>query len=155
MEMRGMGPTPGYWQTRRSNRRAVHQGWPAGCAPATSATPTNAASFTSPAASRKSSSAVVRRLRHQLRRGARGRQPPLRTHTARVLACDQLVQRRAMRRYRSWLQPADQQHLLHRRLLQTHTGATPMVIRQNCWAAGRHHESVQSMLPLGSRPRRR
>src|SRR6476659_6960267 len=62
---------------------------------ATSATPTNAASFTSPAASRKSSSAVVRRLRHQLRRGARGRQPPLRTHTARVLACDQLYQRRA------------------------------------------------------------
>jgi hypothetical protein len=42
-------------------------------------------------------------VRHQLRRIARGSRPSLGTHPARALACDQLAQRRALRRYRSWL----------------------------------------------------
>jgi 2,4-dienoyl-CoA reductase-like NADH-dependent reductase (Old Yellow Enzyme family) len=50
------------------------------------------------------SAAGMALVRHQLRRIARGRQPAPRTHPARALACDQLVARRALRRYRSWLQ---------------------------------------------------
>ena len=42
-------------------------------------------------------------VRHQLRRIARGSRPSLGTHPARALFCDQLAQRRALRRYRSWL----------------------------------------------------
>jgi hypothetical protein len=51
----------------------------------------------------------VRTLRHQLRRIARGHQLALRARLARTLTCDQLVQRRAMCRHRSWLQLAAQQ----------------------------------------------
>jgi 2,4-dienoyl-CoA reductase-like NADH-dependent reductase (Old Yellow Enzyme family) len=50
------------------------------------------------------SAASMALVRHQMRRLARGAEPALRTHPARALACDQLVQRRALRRYRSWLQ---------------------------------------------------
>jgi hypothetical protein len=42
-------------------------------------------------------------VRYQMRRIARGDSPRLGTHPARALACDQLAQRRALRRYRSWL----------------------------------------------------
>jgi 2,4-dienoyl-CoA reductase-like NADH-dependent reductase (Old Yellow Enzyme family) len=50
------------------------------------------------------SAAGMALVRYQMRRIARGRQPALRTHPVHALACDQLVQRRAMCRYRSWLQ---------------------------------------------------
>jgi hypothetical protein len=50
------------------------------------------------------SAAGMALVRHQLRRIARGRQPALRTHPAHALVVDQLAARRALRRYRSWLQ---------------------------------------------------
>ncbi|MEZ0094527.1 hypothetical protein [Streptacidiphilus sp. EB129] len=43
-------------------------------------------------------------VRHQMRRLARGGEPALGTHPAHALACDSLAQRRALRRYRTWLQ---------------------------------------------------
>src|SRR5246127_55380 len=48
-------------------------------------------------------------VRHQMRRITRGRTPALGTHPLYALACDQLAQRRALRGYRSWLQPAARQ----------------------------------------------
>ncbi|MEZ0064493.1 2,4-dienoyl-CoA reductase-like NADH-dependent reductase (Old Yellow Enzyme family) [Streptacidiphilus sp. MAP12-20] len=42
-------------------------------------------------------------VRHQIRRLARGGEPALGTHPAHALVCDNLAQRRALRRYRSWL----------------------------------------------------
>lgn len=42
-------------------------------------------------------------VRHQIRRIARGSDPRAGTHPVHALACDQLAQRRALRRYRSWL----------------------------------------------------
>jgi 2,4-dienoyl-CoA reductase-like NADH-dependent reductase (Old Yellow Enzyme family) len=45
-------------------------------------------------------------VRHQMRRIARGRKPALRTHPLHALIADQWAQRRALRRYRSWLQAA-------------------------------------------------
>jgi 2,4-dienoyl-CoA reductase-like NADH-dependent reductase (Old Yellow Enzyme family) len=50
------------------------------------------------------SAASMALVRHQLRRISRGRSPALRTHPLHALACDQLLHRRALRRYRSWLQ---------------------------------------------------
>jgi 2,4-dienoyl-CoA reductase-like NADH-dependent reductase (Old Yellow Enzyme family) len=50
------------------------------------------------------SAAGMALVRHQMRRIARGRHPALGTHPVRAVACDQLAQRRALRRYRSWLQ---------------------------------------------------
>jgi 2,4-dienoyl-CoA reductase-like NADH-dependent reductase (Old Yellow Enzyme family) len=50
------------------------------------------------------SAASMALVRHQMRRIARGRNPALATHPVHALACDQLAQRRALRRYRSWLQ---------------------------------------------------
>jgi 2,4-dienoyl-CoA reductase-like NADH-dependent reductase (Old Yellow Enzyme family) len=50
------------------------------------------------------SAAGMALVRHQMRRIARGRRPALGTHPVRAMACDQLAQRRALRRYRSWLQ---------------------------------------------------
>jgi 2,4-dienoyl-CoA reductase-like NADH-dependent reductase (Old Yellow Enzyme family) len=50
------------------------------------------------------SAAGMALVRHQMRRIARGRRPTLGTHPIRAMACDQLAQRRALRRYRSWLQ---------------------------------------------------
>jgi 2,4-dienoyl-CoA reductase-like NADH-dependent reductase (Old Yellow Enzyme family) len=49
------------------------------------------------------SAAGMALVRHQMRRIARGRNPALGTHPLHALACDQLAQRRALRRYRSWL----------------------------------------------------
>ena len=49
------------------------------------------------------SAASMALVRHQMRRIARGRTPALGTHPVHALACDQLAQRRALRRYRSWL----------------------------------------------------
>ena len=50
------------------------------------------------------SAASMALVRHQLRRIARGADPVLRTHPAHALVCDQMVARRALRRYRSWLE---------------------------------------------------
>jgi hypothetical protein len=50
------------------------------------------------------SAASMALVRHQMRRVSRGRNPALGTHPVHALACDQLAQRRALRRYRSWLQ---------------------------------------------------
>ena len=49
------------------------------------------------------SAAGMALVRHQMRRIARGRHPALGTHPVHAVACDQLAQRRALRRYRSWL----------------------------------------------------
>jgi 2,4-dienoyl-CoA reductase-like NADH-dependent reductase (Old Yellow Enzyme family) len=50
------------------------------------------------------SAASMALVRHQLRRISRGGDPALGTRAAHALVCDQLAQRRALRRYRSWLQ---------------------------------------------------
>jgi 2,4-dienoyl-CoA reductase-like NADH-dependent reductase (Old Yellow Enzyme family) len=50
------------------------------------------------------SAASMALVRHQLRRITRGGDPTVGTHPLRALACDDLAQRRALRRYRSWLQ---------------------------------------------------
>ena len=50
------------------------------------------------------SAASMALVRHQMRRIARGLDPSLGTHPAHALVSDQLMQRRALRRYRSWLQ---------------------------------------------------
>ncbi|OLZ61152.1 hypothetical protein AV521_44375 [Streptomyces sp. IMTB 2501] len=47
--------------------------------------------------------AGVAQVRHRMRRPARGAEPAPATRPARALACDHLVRRRALRRYRSWL----------------------------------------------------
>ncbi|MEU6112976.1 NADH:flavin oxidoreductase/NADH oxidase family protein [Streptomyces sp. NPDC047117] len=49
------------------------------------------------------SAAGMAQVRHQLRRIARGNQPQPGTHPARALLCEQLQERRALRRYRAWL----------------------------------------------------
>ena len=85
MEMRGMAVTPGYWQrdvatgepfTKDGRLRTGDVGRPdeGGFVHITG---------TSPAASRKSSSAVARTLRHQLRRIVRGQQLALRARPRR------------------------------------------------------------------------
>jgi 2,4-dienoyl-CoA reductase-like NADH-dependent reductase (Old Yellow Enzyme family) len=50
------------------------------------------------------SAASMALVRHQMRRITRGREPTGRTHPAHALVCDQRAQRRALRRYRGWLQ---------------------------------------------------
>jgi 2,4-dienoyl-CoA reductase-like NADH-dependent reductase (Old Yellow Enzyme family) len=50
------------------------------------------------------SAASMALVRHQMRRITRGRHPTGRTHPVYALACDQLAQRRALRRYRRWLE---------------------------------------------------
>jgi 2,4-dienoyl-CoA reductase-like NADH-dependent reductase (Old Yellow Enzyme family) len=50
------------------------------------------------------SAASMALVRHQLRRIARGGNPRLRVHPTHALLCDTVAQRRALRRYRSWLQ---------------------------------------------------
>ena len=50
------------------------------------------------------SAASMALVRHQMRRVTRGRQPTGRTHPVHALACDRLAQRRALRRYRRWLE---------------------------------------------------
>ncbi|MEV6055574.1 NADH:flavin oxidoreductase/NADH oxidase family protein [Streptomyces sp. NPDC052107] len=49
------------------------------------------------------SAAGMALVRHQMRRMARGAEPALGTRPVAALISDQLVQRRALRRYRSWL----------------------------------------------------
>jgi len=49
------------------------------------------------------SAAGMALVRHQMRRIARGRRPALGTHPVQAVVRDQLAQRRALRRYRSWL----------------------------------------------------
>jgi 2,4-dienoyl-CoA reductase-like NADH-dependent reductase (Old Yellow Enzyme family) len=50
------------------------------------------------------SAAGMALVRFQMRRMARGGNPRLRTRPVRALVCDQRTQRRALRRYRSWLE---------------------------------------------------
>jgi 2,4-dienoyl-CoA reductase-like NADH-dependent reductase (Old Yellow Enzyme family) len=50
------------------------------------------------------SAASMGLVRHQMRRIARGVEPTFKTRPATALLCDQLRQRRALRRYRRWLQ---------------------------------------------------
>ncbi|MYR57424.1 2,4-dienoyl-CoA reductase, partial [Streptomyces sp. SID625] len=49
------------------------------------------------------SAAGMAQVRHQMRRIARGAGPRPGTHPARALVCEQMRQRRALRRYRTWL----------------------------------------------------
>jgi 2,4-dienoyl-CoA reductase-like NADH-dependent reductase (Old Yellow Enzyme family) len=49
------------------------------------------------------SAAGMALVRHELRRLSRGLDPTFHTHPARAFVCDQRRQRRALRRYRSWL----------------------------------------------------
>jgi 2,4-dienoyl-CoA reductase-like NADH-dependent reductase (Old Yellow Enzyme family) len=49
------------------------------------------------------SAASMALVRHQLRRVARGADPALGTRPTRALLCDTLAQRRALHRYRSWV----------------------------------------------------
>ncbi|MCX4445118.1 NADH:flavin oxidoreductase/NADH oxidase family protein [Streptomyces sp. NPDC058369] len=49
------------------------------------------------------SAATMAQVRHQMRRVARDRRPTPGTHPARALLCEQIRQRRALRRYRAWL----------------------------------------------------
>jgi 2,4-dienoyl-CoA reductase-like NADH-dependent reductase (Old Yellow Enzyme family) len=50
------------------------------------------------------SAASMALVRHQMRRITRGRHPSGKTHPVRALVCDQRTQRRALRRYRKWLE---------------------------------------------------
>jgi 2,4-dienoyl-CoA reductase-like NADH-dependent reductase (Old Yellow Enzyme family) len=50
------------------------------------------------------SAASMALVRHQMRRITRGRHPTGRTHPVHALVCDQRTQRRALRRYRAWLE---------------------------------------------------
>jgi 2,4-dienoyl-CoA reductase-like NADH-dependent reductase (Old Yellow Enzyme family) len=50
------------------------------------------------------SSASMALVRHQMNRTTRGKQPTGRAHPAYALACDQRTRRRALRRYRTWLE---------------------------------------------------
>jgi 2,4-dienoyl-CoA reductase-like NADH-dependent reductase (Old Yellow Enzyme family) len=50
------------------------------------------------------SAASMALVRHQMRRITRGKQPTGRAHPAYALACDQRTHRRALRRYRTWLE---------------------------------------------------
>jgi 2,4-dienoyl-CoA reductase-like NADH-dependent reductase (Old Yellow Enzyme family) len=52
------------------------------------------------------SAAATALARHQMRRISRGHNPTTGTHPVHALARDQLCERRAMRRYRSWLKAA-------------------------------------------------
>jgi 2,4-dienoyl-CoA reductase-like NADH-dependent reductase (Old Yellow Enzyme family) len=49
------------------------------------------------------SAASMALVRHQMRRVTRGKHPTGKTHPVRALICDQRNQRRALRRYRTWL----------------------------------------------------
>ncbi|MGW8374708.1 NADH:flavin oxidoreductase/NADH oxidase family protein [Streptomyces sp. ODS28] len=49
------------------------------------------------------SAATMAQVRHQMHRLARGTAPKPRAHPARALLCEQLQQRRALRRYSAWL----------------------------------------------------
>jgi 2,4-dienoyl-CoA reductase-like NADH-dependent reductase (Old Yellow Enzyme family) len=59
------------------------------------------------------SAASMGLVRHQMRRITRGKDPTSRTQPVHALVCDQRAQRRALRRYREWLQTRP--HLDHHR----------------------------------------
>jgi 2,4-dienoyl-CoA reductase-like NADH-dependent reductase (Old Yellow Enzyme family) len=59
------------------------------------------------------SAASMALVRHQMRRITRAKDPTGRTHPVHALVCDQRAQRRALRRYREWLQTRP--HLVHHR----------------------------------------
>ena len=50
------------------------------------------------------SAASMALVRHQMRRITRGKHPTGKTHPVHALVCDQRTQRRALRRYRAWLE---------------------------------------------------
>ncbi|HEY2477472.1 MAG TPA: NADH:flavin oxidoreductase/NADH oxidase family protein [Solirubrobacterales bacterium] len=50
------------------------------------------------------SAAGMSLVRHQMRRVTRGKNPTGRTHPVHALVCDQRAQKRALRRYRAWLE---------------------------------------------------
>jgi 2,4-dienoyl-CoA reductase-like NADH-dependent reductase (Old Yellow Enzyme family) len=50
------------------------------------------------------SAASMALVRHQMRRITRGKRPTGKTHPVHALVCDQRTQRRALRRYRTWLE---------------------------------------------------
>jgi 2,4-dienoyl-CoA reductase-like NADH-dependent reductase (Old Yellow Enzyme family) len=50
------------------------------------------------------SAASMALVRHQMRRITRGKDPTSKTHPMHALLCDQRTQRRALRRYRVWLE---------------------------------------------------
>jgi 2,4-dienoyl-CoA reductase-like NADH-dependent reductase (Old Yellow Enzyme family) len=50
------------------------------------------------------SAASMALVRHQMRRITRGKQPTGKTHPVHALVCDQRTKRRALRRYRAWLE---------------------------------------------------
>ena len=52
------------------------------------------------------SAASMALVRHQMRRVTRGKHPTGTTQPLHALVCDQRAQRRALRRYRAWLEPA-------------------------------------------------
>jgi 2,4-dienoyl-CoA reductase-like NADH-dependent reductase (Old Yellow Enzyme family) len=54
------------------------------------------------------SAASMALVRHQMRRITRGRHPTGKTHPVHALICDQRTQRRALRRYRKWLETREQ-----------------------------------------------
>jgi len=74
------------------------QRWHAGRAPAGQLRPVTWSDKT------LASAASMALVRHQLRRIARGGNPRFGTHPTHALLCDTLAARRALRRYRSWLQ---------------------------------------------------
>jgi 2,4-dienoyl-CoA reductase-like NADH-dependent reductase (Old Yellow Enzyme family) len=51
------------------------------------------------------SAAGMALVRHQMRRVTRGKEPTGKTHPLYAFVCDQRAQRRALRRYRAWLEP--------------------------------------------------
>jgi 2,4-dienoyl-CoA reductase-like NADH-dependent reductase (Old Yellow Enzyme family) len=67
------------------------------------------------------SAAGMALVRHQMRRITRGKPPNGKTHPVHALVCDQRAQRRALRRYRTWLESASsstQRHADQQRLLE-------------------------------------
>jgi tRNA-dihydrouridine synthase len=68
------------------------------------------------------SAAGMALVRHQMRRITRGKPPNGKTHPVHALVCDQRAQRRALRRYRTWLESASsstQRHADQQRLVET------------------------------------
>jgi 2,4-dienoyl-CoA reductase-like NADH-dependent reductase (Old Yellow Enzyme family) len=65
------------------------------------------------------SAASMSLVRHQMRRITRGKHPTGTTHPLHALVCDQRAQRRALRRYRAWLETRPLPAHLHRQPLET------------------------------------
>ncbi len=56
------------------------------------------------------SAASMALVRHQMRRITRGKHPSGKTHPVHALVCDQLAERRALRRYRAWVKSRASSH---------------------------------------------